>query len=128
MVYKNLIIISSALIFMVLFWSYNEFVKSHSLINRALDPVLSIERGRIQAGNDFVHKNALFKVFNDNVPGVTDEELEDKFKSFAPYTGFMCGYGSYLGDIRLDLDGYKYNLYYVHSYNSELRRLIESDF
>ncbi len=122
---KNTVILGAAIVFILIFWSYQEFIKSYELIESAKDPIASIERGKSDATNDFNNGDVRFKQFKSDIPGIKKSELESEFKVYAPYTGLWCGFESYIEDIGLKLSGYEYNFYYVHSYNIELRSLID---
>lgn len=123
---KNVFLLGSALVMVIVFWTVYEIGKSNRLIDLARDPKASVLRGVKVANRDFLNSNARFQeVYIDGkgwyYPGVLESESEVKFKEYA-YRYQWCGTGFH--GLRLDLSKHKHNSHYSLAYNLELIKLL----
>lgn len=125
---KNIAILATALIFMVVFWVIAQLFYSFNLIAEYKSPEISSRRGYEDAISDFRNNYAVFKSINGEYPFVTKEQLNGQYKEYARRWGGWCGTTSNsIKNIALNLKDYGYNSYYVTSYNAKLILLIESN-
>ncbi|WNZ54235.1 hypothetical protein QT397_15170 [Microbulbifer sp. MKSA007] len=69
---RNTFLLGTGLLASVVAWGWAELSKSYELIAIASDPVLSAERGFIDAKDDFIHRRAKFvDVYSPGVGHVT---------------------------------------------------------
>ncbi|WP_444913060.1 hypothetical protein [Microbulbifer sp. PAAF003] len=129
---RNTFLLGTALLAGVVAWVWAELSKSYELIAIASDPVLSAERGFIDAEDDFIHKRAKFvDVYSPGVghvtPGILEEDLQGKYAEFRPQeTFFLCGTGFHIEDYALDSEQHEHNKFYAQAYNAKLLELISS--
>jgi hypothetical protein len=128
MTIKNIAILGTCLIFMVLFWSIAQLFYSFNLIEEFKSPEISSKRGSMDAISDFKEGYAYFKSIDGIYPLVEESLLETVYNKYAPINRWYCGTGSNtFKQIALDLKDYGYNKYYAISYNAELISLIHQN-
>ncbi|WP_445361877.1 hypothetical protein ACJJIL_10255 [Microbulbifer sp. EKSA005] len=129
---RNTFLLGTALLAGVVAWVWAELSKSYELIAIASDPVLSAERGFIDAEDDFIHNRAKFMdVYSPGVghvtTGILEEELQGKYAEFRPQEiFFLCGTGFHIEDYALDSEQHEHNKFYAQAYNAKLLEFISS--
>lgn len=124
---KNIFILFSALIFMIIFWVIAQIYRSMNLIDNYQSPESSFNRGVTDAEYEFKYNYARFKSIGGEYPFVNENDFSGKYKNYAPQMYFLCGTGLSIERIALNLKNYGYNRNYVTSYNGHLIYLIEKN-
>lgn len=138
--YKNLLIVLSAMVFMVIFWSYQEITKSQGIIDHTTSFAESTRRGKSDAYEAFKTGSRSFHYsWSDTLgyfaPGVAPDPLQDEIdgaRDAGPH--FSCGIGKYrpTPDKRLPefyalhVNRHHHDAVYLHTYNTEMARLFRN--
>ncbi|WP_444930995.1 hypothetical protein ACJJIF_04215 [Microbulbifer sp. SSSA002] len=126
---RNTFALGIALLAGSIAWVWVGLSKSYALIAAANNPLLSAERGFIDAMDDFSRNRATFiEIYTpglgDVAPGISAEDLQGRLAEYRQGDYFICGTGLHIQGYVLDIKKHEHNKFYAQAYNAKLLELI----